>query len=107
MEEQFEIEDFSYESRSFSMEVSYEWEVSNDGIGPYEYWGAKCNDKGRDYAEVDNWAIDNLVEYLEDGTEVDILESNPLFKQIHDAIEGEVLNHADSIEIDTSEPHEE
>lgn len=24
---------------------------TNDGIGPYEYWGAKCFDKGQDYVE--------------------------------------------------------
>jgi hypothetical protein len=26
--------------------------VLNDGIGPYEYWGQKCFDKGRDYVEI-------------------------------------------------------
>jgi hypothetical protein len=30
-------------------------EIGNSGIGPYEYWGAKGVDKGRDYVE--NFAV--------------------------------------------------
>ena len=32
--------------------AKYTW--SNDGIGPYEYWGAKCYDYGNDYTEVED-----------------------------------------------------
>lgn len=28
-------------------EISFD--VENDGIGPYEYWGQKCVDRGTDY----------------------------------------------------------
>jgi hypothetical protein len=34
------------------VEVSYI--VDNDGIGAYEYWGAKCYDRGSDYAQVED-----------------------------------------------------
>lgn len=30
------------------------WSIENDGIGPYEYWGAKGYDKGQDYAVIDS-----------------------------------------------------
>lgn len=32
------------------VEVEYEWD--NNGIGAYEYWGAKCYDKGTDFVSV-------------------------------------------------------
>ena len=34
------------------IEVDCEYDVLNDGIGPYEYWGQKCIDKGTDYIEI-------------------------------------------------------
>lgn len=34
------------------VEVSYE--IDNNGIGAYEYWGAKCYDRGTDYAQVED-----------------------------------------------------
>lgn len=30
-------------------EIISEHDKENDGIGPYEYWGEKCNDKQPDY----------------------------------------------------------
>lgn len=32
------------------IEVEVDWEWENDGIGAYEYWGARCVDKGHTYA---------------------------------------------------------
>lgn len=36
------------------IEVTAEFIIDNDGIGPYEYWGQKCYDAGQDYAVVEN-----------------------------------------------------
>ncbi len=32
------------------IEVEVDWEWENDSIGAYEYWGARCVDKGHTYA---------------------------------------------------------
>jgi len=32
--------------------VCCEYEVMNNGIGEYEYWGQKCIDKGEDYVVI-------------------------------------------------------
>lgn len=42
----------------FEIEVtlSYYWE--NDGIGPYEYWGAVGFDKGTDYVVIEDYDYD-------------------------------------------------
>jgi len=34
--------------------------IGNNGIGPYEYWGQKCYDRGVDYAE--DWAIRRVMD---------------------------------------------
>lgn len=31
--------------------------VENDGIGPYEFWGQKCFDPGKNYVEFDGFTI--------------------------------------------------
>jgi len=36
--------------------LSYYWE--NDGIGPYEYWGAYGVDKGTDYVVIEDYDYD-------------------------------------------------
>ena len=36
--------------------LSYYWE--NDGIGPYEYWGAKGFDHGHDYVVIEDYSYD-------------------------------------------------
>ena len=36
------------------IEALIEWTNENDGIGPYEYWGQKCYDKGVNYREIFN-----------------------------------------------------
>lgn len=97
---EFTLDDFQFEGRCFSMEVGYEYEWENDGIGSYEYWGAKGNDKGNTYAEVQSHGIGDLVEHLPDGTEVAIPESDPLFKKVESAIEDRVIKHSESREPD-------
>lgn len=34
--------------------VKATYHIENDGIGAYEYWGAKCFDRGTDYPEIDD-----------------------------------------------------
>lgn len=36
------------------IEVIVYYQIANDGIGHYEYWGAKCYDKGTDYVDIDD-----------------------------------------------------
>jgi len=101
MSESLTIDSHEYEGRFFSMEVEYDVEWENDGIGSYEYWGAKGYDKGNTYAVVDNYGICNLVEHLPDGTEVEIPESDPLFKKVEASISDLVDKDADNCEPDT------
>lgn len=39
-------------NEDIDIDVEVEFEVLNNGIGAYEYWGHKCYDKGSDYLEV-------------------------------------------------------
>lgn len=34
------------------IDVDCEYEINNNGIGPYEFWGQVGNDKGIDYVEI-------------------------------------------------------
>ena len=34
--------------------------ITNSGIGPYEFWGRKCFDAGRDYVE--EWKASDLID---------------------------------------------
>lgn len=39
-------------NEDIDIDVDVEFDILNDGIGPYEFWGQKCFDKGKDYLEV-------------------------------------------------------
>lgn len=41
-------------SESEEVEVTIYYHIANDGIGSYEFWGAKCFDLGHDYPEIDD-----------------------------------------------------
>lgn len=41
---------------SIEVTLSYVWE--NDGIGPYEYWGAKGFDHGHNYVVIEDYSYD-------------------------------------------------
>jgi hypothetical protein len=97
----FEIESFEYEGRMFSMSVEYDVEWENDGIGSYEYWGAKGFDAGQDYAVVSDYAVSDLIEYLPDGEQVSIDESDPIFKKIASAVSDLVDKDSENVEPDT------
>jgi hypothetical protein len=42
--------DITYNGEDYILELD-DIEIGNDGIGPYEYWGAKCYDFGHDFVE--------------------------------------------------------
>lgn len=33
------------------LRVDFDYSISNDGIGPYEFWGASCYDAGTDFLD--------------------------------------------------------
>ncbi len=43
--------------------VDAELRVENDGIGAYEYWGAKGIDRGSDYVELEKFVVLSCVDY--------------------------------------------
>lgn len=56
--------------------------ISNDGIGAYEYFGYKGNDRGRDFVE--DFGIEKLVVRSEEGNEV----TDPdIIQKVRDAVE--------------------
>lgn len=63
---EIEIDGRPYEVRT---EVS---EVSNDGIGPYEFWGAKCFDRGTDY--VSGFKVTEIRIIHPDGDTTEVFE---------------------------------
>lgn len=67
------------------IDVDCEYDVENDGIGPYEYWGHKGYDKGHDYAVITSteWnkvgytaeevkVIDEAIEKEKDDWEIEV-----------------------------------
>jgi hypothetical protein len=38
----------------YELPVEYKGEWINTGIGAYEYWGAKCYDRGMDYVQIED-----------------------------------------------------
>ena len=93
------FDNIEVEGRFFSAEVDFDVEWDNDGIGSYEYWGAKCFDKGHDYAVLDDYSAD-ITEHLADGTEVDIPESDPIFKSVNECVSTKLEKHIANLEID-------
>lgn len=41
----------STNNHEHELAVEFDYTIGNDGIGSYEYWGAKCYDAGTDYIE--------------------------------------------------------
>lgn len=62
----------------YTLDVSIN-SISNNGIGPYEYWGAKCFDKGVDYA--DDWMIRRIMDA--DGQPVPDEEALPIIDKMY------------------------
>lgn len=99
----FTIQDFQHKGRSFDIEGTFEYSWDNDGIGAYEYWGAKGFDKGHDYAVLEDTSIDSVVEVLADGAEVTITDPE-LIAELAKAIEPKLHSMLDDIEPDDYEP---
>jgi len=47
-------EEIEINGELLEVEFTGDCSIENDGIGAYEYWGAKCYDPGRDYAIMDD-----------------------------------------------------
>ena len=83
---------FPSREEDVDIEVSCEYEIENDGIGPYEYWGQKCVDKGTDRAVIigTEWdksgftaeevvIVDKEIDNQRDGweSEIDVSDDDP------------------------------
>lgn len=53
------------EYKDLELRIKVFYEELNDGIGPYEFWGQKCFDKGTNYIDISDWQVLNkqAVEY--------------------------------------------
>ena len=100
MSHSLEIDSFEYEGRFFSMSVDFDVEWENDGIGSYEYWGAKGFDAGHDYAVVSDYSVADLTEHLPNGETVSIEESDPIHAKVSSAVSDRVDKACESIEPD-------
>lgn len=94
-----EFDGIEVDGRYFAAEVDFDVEWDNDGIGAYEYWGAKCYDKGTDYAVLGDF-VATIVEHLADGTEQEISESDPIYKSVLSAVESRLESHIQNLELD-------
>ena len=81
----------SKSGREHDIKFSVECGVENDGIGPFEYWGCKGNDKGSDYLNYEG-EINSL--YLLRGDRKRKIKAN---EHIQEVIGEYVDDHADDI----------
>lgn len=100
MSYEVDFDSFEYNGRIFSGSASYEVEWENDGIGSYEYWGAKGFDKGNDYAVVEDYSLEALFEMNENGENIEIFSSDPIFAEVQKAISVVVDSAAERLEPD-------
>lgn len=64
---EFELVIETFNGRDVCVVLDVAGSVDNDGIGSYEYWGAKGFDAGSDYASVEDWEIVEAV-FIDNGT---------------------------------------
>ena len=107
MSHDLELDSVEVDGRYFSATASYDVEWENDGIGSYEYWGAKGYDKGNTYAVVEDFDIDELTEHLADGSEVVVGKDDPIYKKVLARISDLVDKDAEKLEHDDYEPEPE
>lgn len=73
------------ENRSNPIEIEVECSacVENDGIGPYEFWGQKCNDRGRDYLVIEEteWNKEGFTDEENAAIEKEIEKNVPLWEE--------------------------
>lgn len=76
---------------NIEVDVEYSWE--NDGIGAYEYWGAKGYDHGTNYVAIDDckWNSDSYTREEIAIVEDEILKSHKFWiEQIEDVSDFDV-----------------
>ena len=74
---------YFYQGIEYKIETEVNVTIGNNGIGSYEYWGAKCFDRGTDYVE--EFELEDLHAWHH-GVEVVDAE---LIAKIKEAIEAE------------------
>jgi hypothetical protein len=67
---------------SYEVEFTADYELEDVGIGPYEFWGAKCNDKQLIYV-VDHVSVESIQD--DEGNDVDATDA--LEKAIYESAE--------------------
>ena len=97
MTHDFEIDSFEYEGNFYSIGVTVEYEIDNDGIGGYEYWGAKCFDAGTDHASPTGWSITASLCHPDGSTEE--VADNALSLRLEDAISDVVYKEMENVDI--------
>lgn len=107
MSESLYIDHHEMNGRNFEIYLEYEYEIENDGIGGYEYWGMRGYDKGTDYASVTCITFDSVFETLEDGTQVEVTDKETL-EALEEGILDKVQSDADNLDLsdDYPEPDE-
>ena len=100
------IEQHEMDGRIFEIYLDFDYDIENDGIGGYEFWGMRGYDKGTDYAVVTDITLDSVVEILEDGTEVSI-EDEETLKAIEKSVLAKVQEEADKMDIQDDRDYED
>jgi len=84
--------------------LSYYWE--NDGIGPYEYWGAKGFDRGVDYVVIDDYSYDTTGMTPEEITTINSM-CEKMFDVWSESIADESADDCDDCEPDDGYDYDE
>lgn len=74
------------------VELFIEFTVENSGIGAYEFWGQRCYDHGKNYAELvdwnlqpEEWMTPEIVTYINDYIENNIEKVEDKLTSIFDS----------------------
>jgi hypothetical protein len=53
------------------VEVKAYYVILNDGIGPYEFWGQKCYDRGNEFVEIESQEWDKTLYTQKENEEIE------------------------------------
>ncbi len=90
-----EVDSITVDNKHYRVEINIEYEWENDGIGSYEYWGAKGFDAGNDYAVPDN--ID-IQAYEIVGEDEELVVDPIVIKRIENAVDGIIDSALEHVE---------
>jgi len=95
------IEKLEIDGKHYRVEATIGYSFENDGIGSYEYWGAKGFDKGDDYAIAEEVSITAYL--LVDNNEVEKVIDPILLHMIAMAIEPTVDSALEDVKPDEAQ----